>query len=76
MTKLVWNTVNSSNLKSYAYDDNTLYVKFTSGTIYKYLEVPSTIADRFEVAESKGKFLNTEIKKNYKYEKLETQESS
>ena len=63
--------VNSSNVLSYGYDPNSeiLEVEFRTG-IYEYLNVPQVMYDRLEEAESKGNFINTQIKPAYACNKL------
>ena len=43
-----------------------LYIKFKSGTTYKYKSVPDGIWDLFREAESLGKYFAAEIKPVYK----------
>lgn len=40
----------------------TLIVAFTSGALYAYEGVPASVAQEFAQAESKGRFLNLNIK--------------
>lgn len=64
--------IRSSNLKSATYntDKKILTVTFNNGNIYEYYEVPWIIFTKLRMAESQGKFFNTEIGKNFKYKKL------
>jgi len=64
--------IKSSNLKSMSYETNskTLTTTFNNGSIYEYYNVPWEIFTKFRMAESQGKFFNTEIGKNYKYKKI------
>ena len=64
--------VNSSNVKEVGYkrDDNTLRVKFKSGASYDYFHVPEKLHRQMMGSQSKGKFLNENIKKNYVYAKV------
>ena len=48
----------------------TLEVAFHKGGIYQYFDVPEIVYHEFMGADSKGKFLNANIKKNYRYVKL------
>lgn len=59
----------SSNIKAIGYDNNDLFVEFKNNTLYKYSNVPQKIFENFRSAESKGKFLNKEIKGKYSYHK-------
>jgi hypothetical protein len=64
--------VASSNIDSIGYDKATctLYVNFTSGTLYKYANVDEGVFDRFKAAKSKGQFFVREIRASYKGEKV------
>lgn len=59
----------SSNIKAIGYDNNDLLVEFKNNTLYRYSSVPQKIFEDFRSAESKGKFLNKEIKGKYNYHK-------
>lgn len=60
----------SSNLKGTFHDGTDLFVLFNNGMEYRYLSVPGDVYLELRQAESAGKFLNTRIKPNYKYEKV------
>lgn len=62
----------STNIQKITYEEphKELWVYFHNRTVYKYLDVPKELYDRFMKAESLGKFLNLEIKPNYKYERI------
>ena len=64
--------VTSSNVLAIGYrsSDLTLFVSFKSGTKYAYFQVPEQVYQDFLSAESKGKFLASQIKGNYNYQKL------
>lgn len=61
--------VESSNIVAIGYGDNTLYVKYSSGT-YKYDNVPKEVAEKLFKADSKGRFMNDYIKGSYNCTKL------
>jgi hypothetical protein len=65
-------TIKSSNLKfaSYNTSTKTLTVTFNNESIYEYYNVPWDVFTKLRMAESQGKFFNTEISKNYKYKKI------
>ena len=65
-------TINSSNLNFASYDTNTktLTTTFNNGSIYEYYELPWVIFTKFRMAQSQGKFFNTEISRKYKYKKI------
>ena len=64
--------VSSSNISSIGYDldSRTLEVEFTDGSVYQYSGVSSGEYDGLMNAESKGKFLNANIKGRYSYVRL------
>ncbi len=68
--------IESSNLVKTEYDSvsSTLIATFKNGIMYEYEEVPHKIYAQFRLAESQGKFFNTEIARQYKYKKVEETE--
>lgn len=54
----------SSNIAEIGYDEEkkVLEVKFQNNSIYQYSPVPKALYEELMLAESKGKFLNNEIK--------------
>jgi hypothetical protein len=67
------NPVNSSTIDSIGYDQNSnkLTVKFKTGAIYEYLNVPHYVYDAVMSADSVGKALNNEVKGIYDYSKIQ-----
>ncbi len=65
-----WVKVKSSNVESVMYDEDQkeLFVKFLSGSTYKYRGISVEIAQELFKSPSIGKFLNTRIKGIYQYE--------
>lgn len=61
--------VDSSNVKSIGWDKDQLYVEYSGGT-YIYENVAKEVFDKLMLAESKGKFMVSEIKGKYNYKKL------
>jgi len=61
--------VRSSSISHVGYDrqTRTLEVEFRNGHAYRYLDVPPQIYHEFMQADSKGRFINFIIKKNYPY---------
>lgn len=59
--------VDSSMITSAGYDalSCTLEVEFKNGTVWQYHEFPEYMWYEFESAESKGKYFNANIKKQY-----------
>jgi hypothetical protein len=66
-------TVNSTNIDSVGYnaDTQTLTVKFkVSGQTYEYLNVPQTLYESLMTAESKGKYINNNIRSQFTYRRV------
>lgn len=70
--KVIGVEIKSSNLKSASYntEEKTLVMEFNNGSIYEYNKVPWEVFTKFRLAESQGKYFNTEISRKYKYNKL------
>ena len=70
--KLIEVKIQSSNIKSSTYntEDKTLLIEFNNNSLYKYNEVPWEVFTKFRMAESQGKYFNSDISKKYKYEKV------
>lgn len=62
----------SSNVESIGYDEGTqiLRVKFLTGAIYEYKNVPLIEFEQLKNAPSVGSYLNRNIARNYPYEKV------
>jgi hypothetical protein len=62
----------SSNVLSSTYNvkNNTMEIVFKNGGKYRYLNVPMVEYTKFELCESQGKYINSNIKQ-YQTEKLE-----
>jgi hypothetical protein len=59
--------VDSSNIREVGYDagGEELWVEFVSGATYVYAQVPQLVFDEFVDADSKGSYLNREIRNAY-----------
>jgi hypothetical protein len=70
--KIILCEFDSTNLKSAKYntEDESLLVTFGNGGQYEYENVPHKEFVKLRLAESNGKYFNTEISKKYKYKKL------
>lgn len=64
---MLFQSVTSSNIKAVAHDGEDLYIQFNYGGTYRYDSVPRSVFDALLVAESVGKFFHTDIKPNYPY---------
>lgn len=62
-----WVPLQSSNLAAARHSlvDHLLEVRFTSGTTYRYYQVPETVFEDLLVASSAGKFFAQQIRKRY-----------
>lgn len=62
-------TPQSSNVAGFCYAETTqvLTVEFNSGSRYDYYDVPEQIFEGMKSADSKGKYLNSEIKGHFRY---------
>lgn len=67
---LSWLSVQSSAIKAIAYQDKSLYARFTSGREYEYKDVPLDVYQAFLDTPSKGRYLNSVIKEHYTYKRL------
>jgi hypothetical protein len=70
-TKII-NEIDSSNLVKTEYDveSNSLIVEFKNGSKYEYEKVPHRTYTEFRMAESQGKYFNSNISKVFKYKKV------
>ena len=61
--------VASEALSSVGWADGVLELEFTSGELYRYLEVPELVFRQLLRAESKGRFFQERIRDRYDLEK-------
>jgi KTSC domain len=54
----------------YDQDHEQLTVKFTTGRIYRYFDVPAHIATGFQFAGSPGNYFNTRIRDRYRFQEI------
>jgi hypothetical protein len=59
----------STVIRRFDYDPEAqaLDVLFTTGRLYRYHDVPPTVADEFRAAFSKGRYFNAKIRDAYDY---------
>lgn len=64
--------VDSSNIEAIGYDENTreLWIRFLEGGTYLYSNVPLATYEDIMRADSKGSYLNREVKPNYQYRRV------
>lgn len=62
----------SSSVAAVGYDakSKTLEVEFTSGSVYRYFDVPESEYRGLLGADSVGRYLNQSIKSTYRYGRL------
>lgn len=65
-----WEYVSSSNLREVLYKDGNLYVKFKSGSVYLYLDVPLAIYLALLSARSKGSYHYHHIRTSFPYRQV------
>lgn len=72
MTWEMFDNFQSSNIALLKYDAETwtLEVTFHGGSTYHYFDIPEHIWEGITRADSKGVFLNAEIKGQYRYSKV------
>lgn len=65
---------NSKNVTGgfYKSETNELFVRFKSGAIYKYADVPTEIYLSFLESPSKGAFVNDNLKGKYNFKKVDS----
>ncbi len=65
--------IDSEAIAQAEYEDasRTLFVRFTSGEWYAYLEVPPLTFQRLLAAESKGRFFQEAVRDRYGFVKLD-----
>ena len=63
--------VQSSNVSSIGWAQDTLVVVFKDGSIYRYLDVPEEVWLAFKEARSKGKFVWAELRGVYEYDRVQ-----
>lgn len=64
--------VNSSSIEmiGYAEDTKELFIQFRNGGMYVYERVPAWVHAALMQAESRGNYLNTEVKPNHAYRQV------
>ena len=62
--------VSSSNINSIGYEGTTLYVRFHSGGLYAYFDVPISEYNGLMSASSHGSYLAAHIKGRYRYQRI------
>ena len=64
-SRLNMTTVISSDIKSVGYENGTLHVRFHSGGLYEYTNVPAALYDGLMSAASHGRYFHKYIRGRY-----------
>jgi len=67
-----WLALESQMFTAGAYDAGRriLYLRFSSGEVYRYFEVPENDYREFLAAESRGRYFLRHIRDHFRYERL------
>jgi hypothetical protein len=67
-----WQSIESKMFAAEAYDANSgvLYLRFRSGDVYRYFDFPAEAYQQFLNAESRGRFFLSNIRDQFRYERL------
>ena len=62
----------SEVIARFLYDaaEQTLFIRFVSGTHYAYFGVPQALFDEFAAASSRGRFFGQRIRNQYAYRRV------
>ena len=60
-------SVVSSNIQGVGWENDTLFVWFKTGKVYKYFKVPVTIYNELVSAPSVGRYFNEAVKHAFEY---------
>jgi hypothetical protein len=65
----------SSVIQSFVYDQEqqSLIVRFVTGKVYRYEEVPAVVAEGFRAAASKGTYFNDVIRDRFPFARSRSQ---
>jgi hypothetical protein len=69
---MTWMTLESKMFTAVACDvaEQSLYLRFTSGDVYRYFDVPAEICQAFLDSDSKGRFFLAHIRDRFRYRRL------
>lgn len=62
--------VKSSNLVAVSFANNTLHIRFHSGRLYVFFNVPQAVFEGLMSAPSKGKYFHSHIRDRYSYQRI------
>lgn len=67
---MVMHTVDSTNICSVGWENGVLHIRFNSGTLYAYNNVPESVYLGLMSASSHGRYFNANIKNVYPYRRI------
>lgn len=69
---MTWQSIESKMFTAAAYEaeSRVLYLRFTSGEVYRYFDFPEQQWREFLTAESRGRFFLSSIRDRFRYERL------
>ncbi len=69
---MTWVPLESEMLASAAYivEKRILYLRFRTGDVYRYFDLPAEAYQAFLNAESKGRFFLAHVRDRFRYERL------
>jgi lysyl-tRNA synthetase class 2 len=69
---MTWMTVESKVFTAVAYDaaGQSLYLRFSSGDVYRYFKVPAELYRALLDADSKGRFFLAQIRDRFRFRRL------
>ena len=69
---MTWLPIESKMFTSVAYDGEKqiLYLRFRSGDVYRYFELPAAQDQALLDAESRGRFFLAHIRDHFRYERM------
>jgi KTSC domain len=65
-----WVSFSSTNIAAALYEGGTLFVRFVSGSVYQYDDVPLSVWTGLLTAGSKGKYHHRHIRNSYSYRRV------
>lgn len=67
---MVMHPVSSSDIASIGYEGGVLHIRFNSGGLYAYYDVPDSVYKGLMSASSHGRYFHANIKGVYRYARI------
>ncbi len=67
---MIMQPVSSSNIAAIGYENGILHIRFHSGGLYEYSDVPESVYRGLMSASSHGQYFHAHIKSNYAYRRI------